>query len=152
MAWYIRFLQKALEQRSSTDGEQVHNLTSERIRAARAQTSRFELENAKRRGEVVSVPYVAGFFMRIGAELTSRLESLPGRIQTQLKSVIDDPAKTRELLLRECRLIRNSLADAVREFTESNPAPPDAGDDAPAPAAKKRNRVGRRVSRTARGH
>ena len=150
MRWYIRFLQKALEQRSSVDGEQVSNLTSERIRAARAQTSRFELENARIRGEVVPVKYMAEILFKLSAELASRLESIPGRVQTQLKTVIDDPGATRQLLQKECRTVRNACADILRHFSERNPGVARRGEDLEASASAKRNGVGARVSNSPR--
>jgi len=85
----------------------------ERIQRARAE--KFELENARRRGELALVTDVEAMLGSMAAELVSRLESLPGRVAGEFAGT-SDAAQIRMRLLEECRSIRSALANNVAQM------------------------------------
>lgn len=121
---------------------------SERERLARAQAEKFELENARRRGELTLVALISELLKSMAADIAGRLDGLAGRLANELAG-ISDAAVIRERLLTECRAIRSGFADHIRSITESDPSTEVAGDDISAAAPAKRKRVGRSVSKTA---
>lgn len=121
---------------------------SERERLARAQAIKVEMENAKRRGDLVLAGYLAEVLMSMAADIAARLDGLPGRVATELAG-IKSAAEIRVRLLNECRAIRSGFAEHIGKLAR---VPPDSanGSADPAPAARsKRKRVGKRQSRAA---
>jgi phage terminase Nu1 subunit (DNA packaging protein) len=121
---------------------------SQRDRLANAQAEKFELENARRRGELILANQVADVFATLAADLAARHDGLAGRMANELAG-ISDPARLRERLLDELRDVRSSFADAIEKLADAlGQAPGDGADTAAAPQAN-RKRVGRRKPRVA---
>jgi phage terminase Nu1 subunit (DNA packaging protein) len=116
MHWFIRFLQQAVQRRSTSDGESMHSLTSERIRQAGQSADKQALENAVRRGELVSAPYVVEVMRGMAADISGRLDGIPGRLATELVGFNAEQIKIR--LLAEVRGIRSGVAEYVRRLAE----------------------------------
>jgi transcriptional regulator with XRE-family HTH domain len=108
---------------------------SKRQQLAAAQAEKFELENARRRGELVLAADADARLAQIGADLIGQLEGLPGRLANELAG-ITDAGIIRERLLAECRAIRVVLADSPGKVElEAEDGPQlAAADDAAAPA------------------
>lgn len=121
---------------------------SERERLARAQAIKVEMENAKRRGELVLSGYLAEVLHSMAADIASRLDGLPGRVASELAG-ITSAAEIRTRLLHECRSIRSGFSEHVGKLAS---VPPDSADSAadpePAPGPK-RQRLGKRKPRAA---
>jgi phage terminase Nu1 subunit (DNA packaging protein) len=81
-----------------------------RIQKARAQ--KFELENARRRGELALVADINVLLAEIATELVSRLEAVPGRLANELAG-ISDAGAIRQRLLEEVRAVRSALSDRM---------------------------------------
>jgi len=121
---------------------------SERERLARAQAEKFELENARRRGELTLVSYIAELLNGMAADISSRLDGLAGRLANELAG-ISDAAVIRERILGECRAIRTGVAEHIGKLAEQPPVTEGSESDMDASAGKKRKRVGRPKSRAA---
>ena len=121
---------------------------SQRDRLAKAQAEKFELENSRRRGELILVPYVADLLNSMAADIAGRFDGLAGRLANELAG-ITDPALIRERILTECRGIRSGIAEHVRKLAERRPIAEDDGDNLGTPASKKPKRVGGRKPRAA---
>jgi len=88
MAWYIRYLQAALKNRSTDDGSgKLSHLTSERIATARAQREAIETRNAQARGELVLASDVREVLDLKQANLKEALRGLPSRFRKQLEGL-----------------------------------------------------------------
>jgi phage terminase Nu1 subunit (DNA packaging protein) len=103
------------------------SLEAERIRLIRAQADREELENEKRRGEVIYFSTALDVITSIASLVASRLEGVAGRLAHELVNE-SSPAVIRDKLLQEHRAIRQSLADATRELAEQTQAVVSAGE------------------------
>jgi phage terminase Nu1 subunit (DNA packaging protein) len=86
---------------------------SEHARLARAQARRVELENERRVGELLPADMVQETLNGAAATLRLQLESLPGRLASEL-ALLTDAAVIRERIQVEVRAIRH----AVVEFFE----------------------------------
>lgn len=148
MLWYIRHLQKALERRSTSDGETVTNLTAERTRQARAQAQKFELENARRRGELVLASYVEQTLFDWSGDLVGRLKGLPGRVANEFAATTDAQV-IRRRLIEEVNAIRDGSSQHIRRFADRPKTDPAGKRPGEAESPPKRKRVGRRVSNPA---
>jgi phage terminase Nu1 subunit (DNA packaging protein) len=102
MQWYIRYLQKALESRSSETGNGITNLTTERTRQAHATAERMEMANLKARGEVVMIGAIRLQILEAIAFLGQALDAVSQRVTSDeaLQEKIDD----------ELRLARDGFA------------------------------------------
>lgn len=88
---------------------------SPHARLVRAQAERHEIENARRRGELLLEVHVRQALLALTAALVSQLESLPARVAGELAG-ISDAATIRARLLEECRAIRSAFADAAEKL------------------------------------
>src|ERR1043166_2692750 len=99
---------------------------SQRERLAKEQADKFEIENARRRGELILSSQVASVLSTLGADLAQRHDGLPGRLANELAG-ISDPAQIRERLLDELRIVRGAFSDAVDKLADALGASADAG-------------------------
>ncbi len=109
-AWYIRYLQKAIERRSTSDGgDGLVSWSVERARAMRAEADLKEIEVARARSELIPVDEAAHVwdetFSRVRARLIASISS--GAVRAVgLKTIPEASA-----LLEE--IIHTALADIV---------------------------------------
>lgn len=89
--------------------------TSQRERVAHEQADKLSLANAERRGQVILADQVRKVLLSMGTDLAARLDSLPGRVASEL-AMITEPAAIRARLLIETRAIRAGFAEHVREL------------------------------------
>lgn len=114
---------------------------SQRDRLATAQAEKFELENARRRGELLLASDVAAQDMALAADFAGRLDGIPGRLANELAG-ISDPIEVRRRLLEELRAVRAGFAEAIRKQADAPAPSDDSGDDLGAAAEPDSGRVG----------
>ena len=90
---------------------------SQRDRLMRAQAEKFELENQRRRGELVIAEDVAQIFQALAADLNARHEGFAGRFSSEIPSIVD-AAIARERILDELRDVRSAFADAAEKLAD----------------------------------
>lgn len=107
-----------------------------RLRAALAETESAELDLAERRGQLVTLDYMAGEFERITSALRARLLSLPSAWSDRLGSCAT--TVDRQLMLEDCvnELLTTLSADAdddgePEEDVQEDASPGDDIDEAP---------------------
>ncbi len=103
------------------------SLAEERKRLITAQADKEELENEKRRGEVIYFETAVDVITSVVSLVTSRLEGVAGRLAADLVNE-SNPAVIRPKLLAEHRAVRQSLADATRELAEQTQVVVSAGE------------------------
>lgn len=91
---------------------------SERERLARAQAEKFELENQRRRGELVLTDDVKQIVEALAADLNARHDGFAGRFSSEIPA-ITDAAIGRERLLDELRDVRSAFADAAEKLADT---------------------------------
>jgi hypothetical protein len=91
---------------------QTQSTGSKKQALAAAQAEKFQLENARRRGELVLLEDVISMLSTMAADLVGLLEGLPGRLANELAG-ITDAGVIRERLLQECRAIRLAIAESI---------------------------------------
>jgi phage terminase Nu1 subunit (DNA packaging protein) len=143
MLWYIRYLQKAIEARSSGADGNITSLMSERTKQAREQAERTQMINLKARGEVLLADDVRQQVLKAVAYLAQDLVSVAQRVTTDetLQAKVED----------EIRLARNRFSEHLA--TLASPGPRVARRRGGHAGARPKNagRVGRRVSSAAAG-
>lgn len=149
MAWYIKYLQRIIEQRARDDGTSVSTLTSERIRGAREAADKAAIDNRRRRGELVETEFVGALLRDIAADISARLEGLPGRLANAIDGI--DPTERRARFLAECREIRSGIAVHVAKLAEHGAASAGGGGDVPPATAAPGRRMGKRQPRPPAG-
>ncbi len=86
MAWYIRYLQRALERRElPTEDGASGDIRRQRARLLRANADSAEMELAQKRGELIPIEV---FRVEMGSMITTlraNLLNLPGRVAPQLE-------------------------------------------------------------------
>jgi phage terminase Nu1 subunit (DNA packaging protein) len=92
-----------------------------RTTVANEQAERLRLANAEKRQELVSVSYMTRVMNETAAEISSRLDALPGRAAMAIAN-LNDPGEIREKLLGETRAIRTAIADRLGELAERAPS------------------------------
>lgn len=115
----------------------------ERERLAGAQADKVELENARKRGELIYADQVAEVMSTLGADLAARHDAVSGRLAGELAG-LSDPAVIRERIREELRAVRGAFAEAVAKLADALGSDEDDGEDSGAPAEPKPKRVGRR--------
>jgi hypothetical protein len=103
--------------KQAVKAEDKTSLSEERKRFVKAQADKEELENEKRRGEVIYFETALDVITSVVSLVTSRLEGVAGRLAADLVNE-SNPAVIREKLLAEHRAIRQSLSDAARGLSE----------------------------------
>ena len=84
MAWYIRYLQNALEKRGPAGHPETPDLIAERTRLAKEQGDKLAIENAIKRGELVYASNVISVWSEHISNARSKLLSLPTKVAPQL--------------------------------------------------------------------
>jgi phage terminase Nu1 subunit (DNA packaging protein) len=113
MLWYIRYLRRALEARSSGEDGSITSLTTERTRQAAARTEAMERENLIARGELVYRGVITQQEIEVVAIVKRELSALAARIPT-------DEA-TKEKIDNEAWEILGRLADAIEKIGGHRP-------------------------------
>lgn len=130
MAWYIRYLQDALEKRGPAQGG-GEDLDKARARVAAANAERLETENARRRGELAELAEVGKFWADCVANARTRLLAIPAKLSPRLvrienAAVID-------------RAIRAEVCTALDELAEYEHAGVEFEDESEPRRADPRN-------------
>lgn len=100
-----------------------------------------KLENAKTRLELLPLEDVQHMLNAAGVIVASQLDGLAPRVAHELSAITTIPApKVQEVVFRECRSIRESIA---AEWDSYRGPDADGSDDSQAAAKPKRGRVGR---------
>ena len=84
MAWYIRYLQNALEKRGPNVNPDTPDLLAEKTRLAREQGDKLAIENSIKRGELVYVSDVISVWSEHISGAKAKLLSLPSKVAPQL--------------------------------------------------------------------
>ena len=116
MAWYIRYLQKALEKRGPNTHPETPDLVAEKTRLAREQGDKLSLENQVRRGELVEIEQVGAEWDDLVLAARAKLLSMPTKVAPQLVGRTDPNA------IRT--IIRDEVHAALAEL--AGPVEPDA--------------------------
>lgn len=74
-AWYIRWLRKAVEKRTSETGESTSPWRTQRLRIAAAEAELKEIEVARKRGEIVTVDEAARLWTDAMERIRARMIS-----------------------------------------------------------------------------
>lgn len=126
MAWYIRFLQQALEKRGPNVSEDNSDLVNERVKLTREQREKIALENEIRRGQLADMEQVR---MAWGNHITrakARILAMPSKLSPMLLNVADTNV-IQQRIKSECYAALTELA----ESSDLRPAPVayrDSGD------------------------
>lgn len=142
--WMLR------REREAGAAEDPASQSNERTRLAAAQAEKVELENARRRGELVLASDIAETEYVMSTMFVKHLDALPGRCANELAGIAD-PARVRSRLLDEVRDIRTAVARALDERADALASLPDDGDDLDAAAEENAGGVGGRVPDVAAG-
>jgi phage terminase Nu1 subunit (DNA packaging protein) len=86
MAWYIRYLQNALEKRGPNINPDTPDLLAEKTRLAREQGDKLAIENSIKRGELVYVNDVVQTWADHIASARAKLLAMPTKLAPQLVS------------------------------------------------------------------
>jgi phage terminase Nu1 subunit (DNA packaging protein) len=84
MAWYIRYLQNALEKRGPNINPDTPDLLAEKTRLAREQGDKLAIENAISRGELVYVDDVVNTWADHISSAKAKLLAMPTKLAPQL--------------------------------------------------------------------
>lgn len=93
------------------DGKSL-DLESERARLAKEQADKYEMENSERRGVLADVEKLAAEWSRVGANIRTRLLSIPSTAAPQVAGLSIPEAK---------HIIEQLIHDALSELSESPP-------------------------------
>ena len=105
----------------------------ERERLARVQADKVELENARKRGELIYADQVAEVLSTLAADVAAGMDAISGRLANELAG-ITDPAVIRGRIREEHRAVRGAFADATTKLADALGASSDDGEDTePAP-------------------
>ena len=84
MAWYIRYLQNALEKRGPNVNPDTPDLLAEKTRLAREQGDKLSIENSIKRGELVYVSDVVNTWADHISSAKAKLMAMPTKLAPQL--------------------------------------------------------------------
>jgi hypothetical protein len=104
--WYINRL------RLAAAGGESGDVAQEKLRLIRAQRHRVEIENKKKRGELIEHDMVGDVLNKMGTIFSSQLDGMAPRLAS-LVAGMDDPGEIQRLIFDECRGIRANTAAAV---------------------------------------
>lgn len=124
MAWYIRFLQQALEKRGPNVSEDSSDLVNERVKLTREQREKIALENEIRRGQLADMEQVR---MAWGDHITrakARILAMPSKLSPLLVNVADTNV-IQQRIKSECYAALTELA----ESSDMRPVPVRSGND-----------------------
>lgn len=137
---YTKFLQEKLR---GKDSDSVDS-KKEKGRLLKLQADEKEMKILTDKGLLLSIHDVKDMLSELISICAMGLESIPGRMATQLAG-ISEPAEIQKVLFEEIRTIRQSTASGIREFAgaEENIADP-GGNNGRAPAKKSGSVGGRK--------
>lgn len=121
-------------QRGATPG-------SQRERLSNAQAEKVEMENARRRGQLIEASQVQETIFGLAAYLAREHDALPGRVANELAS-IHEPAVIRSRLLVELRSIRDGIAEHSARTADACEHLADECEHQPPATESDRERVG----------
>lgn len=107
--WYINRLRMAVAGGDSND------VAQEKLKLIRAQRHRYEIENKKKRGELIDHNTVAGVLNNMGTIVASQLDGMAPRLSS-IVAGMDDPGEVQQVLFNECRTIRDNTAAATLDL------------------------------------
>lgn len=111
MAWYIRYLQAALEKRGPNVNPDTPDLLAEKTRLAREQGNKLSIENSIKRGELVYVSDVISAWADHISSCRAKLLGLPTKVAPQLVNQTNANAIAGKL--------RDEIDTALTELSES---------------------------------
>jgi len=106
---YVRYLKQT---------QRATSRSSEHQRLAKAQAVKVEMANLRQAGQLILHEQVFELLAKLTTEITSGLESIPGRTASEFAS-ISDPALIRQRQQDEHRKLRDILANTLELFAES---------------------------------
>lgn len=113
MAWYIRYLQSALERRGTETGDGIISLAAERARLAKAQADKTEMENAVRRGLLVDLAATESAWGQCISNARAKLLGLGAKLGPRLVNIAE-PRQIADAVRTECYA-------ALRELSQYSP-------------------------------
>jgi len=137
--WYSNRLKLA------ADGGENGDIAEEKLKLVRAQRQRVELENKKKRSELLEAEFVGTVYNKAATTYASQLDGLGARLASVVAGM-DDPGEIQRVIFNECRAIRESTAAEFVGLAYEY----DGGGDIAAAPVKKRRRVGGRKQNTAK--
>lgn len=143
MAWYIRYLQRAVEKRADPDGDDGSaEFTRERSRLAREQADRTALQNAELRGDLGRIAVWQEELTRLFGEVRAALLSMPTKLAPVLDGDINQRQRTLDSAIHEV-LGRLASYRPTRRAARDSDGPGGSRGGATASAEADRQRVGR---------
>jgi phage terminase Nu1 subunit (DNA packaging protein) len=116
-------------------------ITDARTRLIEEQIEGARLDNERLRGELLQIEDVQHVLQAQAVTVATQLEGLAPRIAYELAAIAAIPApQIQEIVFRECRAIRESIADAWEAYRAPDT---DGGEDNASAAAPAGRRVGR---------
>jgi phage terminase Nu1 subunit (DNA packaging protein) len=138
----------ALTERGSGGGRagQLASLDAEKTRLAAAQADKHELENAVRRGELLSIESISKAWSYVITSVRAKLLSLPTKCAPEL-AMMNDPGSIRDRLTTELHAALSEAADYRPDHGISDDRQTDSSDalDIEATAEMDGERMGRRA-------
>lgn len=110
--WYIESFRGKLE------GGETSDVQDERRRLLAQQRRKATIEADLLEGQQIPIDKAAADITKIAGITASQLEALPGRLAYEVVN-IQDPGEARQILLKECRKIREQIANAIREYAQT---------------------------------
>jgi phage terminase Nu1 subunit (DNA packaging protein) len=140
MQWYIRYLQKALQGKSTETDGSVTNLMTQRTRQARETAERMQMANLKARGEVVLIVEVQHKAQKAIAYLGQDLDSVSQRVtadETLQEKIEDELRRARDRFADHLASLGGRPAALARggEVDQEKAAPDAGGMGRPVPGA-----------------
>lgn len=91
---------------------------SQRERLAREQADKVALDNAARRAELLAAPAVSEVLRSLVSGVIGQLDAMDNRCASEFAGIVD-PARMRERLREEHRVVRTAMAATTRELAEA---------------------------------
>ena len=127
LEWYVRFLQRAIEQRQPLTGRAANDCVKrERARLLHAQVQKAERQNLIASGEVVPFEVMRARLSNMIVTARQNLLNLPARVAPQLEGEL-------RLVIKE-KLRAEIYAALAALAVNANGSHPEPMDDEPAPA------------------
>lgn len=140
-------VQWKLRELTDKAGPANKDTSDERTELVKAQTRKLELESAKLSGDLVAVDTVRRVVNQVAVIASSQLDGLAARVAGTVAE-LNEPATIQQVIFDECRSIRASIADSIRDYATAD-AVAGSGGHRRATTKKKRGAVGRRKPDTA---
>lgn len=131
MAWYIRYLQAALEKRGPNTNSDTPDLVAEKTRLAKEQGDKIALENAIKRGQLIYADDAAEIWSDHISHAKSKILVIPSKLAPQLVNIDNANVIAGKL--------RDELDAALAELASANDEhlrPSEESDEALEPATE----------------